>query len=91
MMKNKIIKIEEETKVGNFILEKGDKIEVLTEDYGWEIQRGQEYAALEDAIEVMGAEEVLNSLAAYMKTDELNAALGFIFKNWDYDSPYLIS
>ena len=72
------------------ILEKGDKIQTLNEDYGWEIRRGKEWDAFEDATDVFGAEEMAKSLALAMGDSELGEILAFIFRNYDYQSPYLV-
>jgi hypothetical protein len=61
----------------------------VKEDYGWEIKRGKEWDAFEDALEMMGAEEMAVSLAKAMGTRELGKTLSFIFRNYDYQSPYL--
>ena len=87
--KENVIEITEEVKVGNVILEKGDKIEVLNEGYGWEIQRGKEFEAFEDAKEAFGAEALLDELALAMGTDQLGENLAYIFRNNDYQSPFI--
>jgi hypothetical protein len=70
-------------------LEPGDRIQIVKEDYGWEIQRGSEWEAFEDALEVFGAEKLAEELARAMGNQELGENLAFIFRNWDYRSPYL--
>jgi hypothetical protein len=89
-----IIKIEEEAIIPDtdIVLEKGDRIQVISkikEDYGWGIQRGKEWDAFEDALEVFGAERLVEELARAMETDDLGDTLSFIFRNWEYESPYL--
>ena len=89
-MKNKTIKITEEFQIPgtDVILEAGDQIQ-LKEDYGWEIQRGKEWEAYEDYKEMAGADQVADDKAQQMGTAALNDALSYIFRNWDYRSPYL--
>jgi len=61
----------------------------IKEDYGWEIRRGKEWDAFEDAVDNFGADTVAEGFAGAMGTDELGENLSFMFRNWDYQSPYL--
>jgi len=89
-MKKEIIEITKEVQINeDTILEVGDKFEILNESYGWEIQRGKENDAFEDAKEAFGAEALLDELALAMGTDQLGENLAYIFRNNDYQSPFI--
>lgn len=67
-----------------------EEIQNLTEEnYGWQIERGKEWDAYEEALETFGAEKFANEMAKAMGSNELGETLEFIFRQWDYDSPYL--
>ena len=66
------------------------KQEIIKEDYSWEIQRGKEWDAFEQARQVFGDETLLSQIAKAMGTDDLGTTLAFIFRNNDFtDSLYL--
>ena len=88
--------VEKSMKIGENIVAKGSYIvlgetkkDLKEDNYGWEVQRGKEMDAFDDAMEMFGAEEMANSLAQAIGSDELGENLAFIFRNWDYQSPYL--
>jgi len=61
----------------------------INEDYGWDIKRGKEQDALEDAIEMFGEKSILQQLVQAMGTSALSDNLSYIFRMNDYESPYL--
>ena len=67
----------------------GDNRASMSEDYGRKIRRGKEWDALEDYVDAVGADYALNSIARAMGDSELGETLAYIFRNEDYESPYL--
>ena len=62
---------------------------VTEENYGWQIERDKEWGAYEEALEAFGAEKLVKAMAKAMGSNELGKTLEFIFRQRDYDSPYL--
>lgn len=59
-------------------------------DYqGVEVRRGEEWEAFEDALEVFGADTLVQEIVRALDTNELREVLSFIFRMHDYESPYL--
>ncbi len=88
--------VEKSMKIGEVIIAKGSYIvlgeakkDLKEDNYGWEIQRGQEWDAYEDAREVFGDEGLLDALVRAMGDNELGENLAYIFRANDYRSPYL--
>jgi len=57
--------------------------------YGWEIKRGKEWDAYEEALEIFGAESLVDQIAQAMSKDDLGETIAFIYRNNDIDSEFL--
>jgi len=62
---------------------------VLESSYGWEIKRGKEWDAYEEALEIFGAESLVDQIAQAMRKDDLGETIAFIYRNNDIESEFL--